>query len=287
MDPKLPPPPVGANTERWLEGVQLKALHTGSSTAASEDGPPSFDSLNTPTDDGSPKEMVIREDNMKFPQSMKMERPKPESRRDGSQRQLDIPRDMPTDERRKSGSQRAPSPALNLIPSDEKDHYYLNTDGSSSEDSETDTSSRRSVSPSYGQIITTKNLMAMSQALTIRSTSPSSFRSQNSFDDGTPRSLGSRPQRQLEYGTSPSQPGAIPIPSNERTSSERLSSGPIPPPRPLAPDSQGNQIPPDAKWTKISRRLVSPEVLDQDHRRYEAYVHFLPHHYPKIQSTHY
>jgi hypothetical protein len=42
----------------------------------------------------------------------------------------------------------------------------------------------------------------------------------------------------------------------------------------LAPDSQGNPIPLDAKWTKISRTLVSPEVLDQDKRRYEAYVLF-------------
>jgi hypothetical protein len=267
VDPQLPPPPVGAVTERWLDGVQLKPLQTGSSIAASEDGPPSFDSLNTPTSDGSAKEMVIREDNMKFPQSMKKERPKPESRRDGSQRQLDIPRDMPIDERRKSGSQRAPSPSQKLVPLDKKDEYYLNTDGSSDEDSETDTSSHRSVSPSYGQIITTKNLMAMSQALTIRSTSPSSFRSHGSFDG----SMGNRPPRQLEYGTSPSQPGAIPIPTaNERTSSDRLNTGSLPTPRPLAPDSQGNEIPPDAKWTKINRRLVSPEVLDQDHRRYEA-----------------
>jgi hypothetical protein len=38
----------------------------------------------------------------------------------------------------------------------------------------------------------------------------------------------------------------------------------------LAPDEFGNRIPEDAKWTKISRRLVSPEVLEQDHRRYEA-----------------
>jgi hypothetical protein len=38
----------------------------------------------------------------------------------------------------------------------------------------------------------------------------------------------------------------------------------------LAPDEKGNEIPPDAKWTKINRRLVSPEVLNQDGRRYEA-----------------
>jgi hypothetical protein len=271
-DPQLPPPPIGANTERWLQNVQLPSLSTGSTTVASEDSPPSFDSLNTPTDDGSAKEMVIREDNMKFPQSMKMQRRKPESRRDGSQRQLGIPHDRPFGDRKKSESNRALSPVPKLITSDEKDPYYLNTDGSSDEDSETDNSSRRSVSPSYGQIITTKNLMAMSQALTLRSQSPTNARSPGSYiDDGISRSMANLPKTQLEYGTSPSQLGAIPIPvQNGKTSSDRLGTSPLPNPLQLAPDSQGNEIPPDAKWTKINRRLISPEVLDQDRRRYEA-----------------
>lgn len=38
----------------------------------------------------------------------------------------------------------------------------------------------------------------------------------------------------------------------------------------LAPDSQGQPIPKDAKWTKIKRSLVSPEVLRQDDKRFEA-----------------
>ncbi|KIH87791.1 hypothetical protein SPBR_04772 [Sporothrix brasiliensis 5110] len=38
----------------------------------------------------------------------------------------------------------------------------------------------------------------------------------------------------------------------------------------LAPDSKGNCIPPDAIWTRISRRLVSPEVLEKAGVRYEA-----------------
>ena len=69
----------GVNPESWLENV-----HKGSSTGA----PPSFDSLNTATDDSGAKEMVIREDNMKFPQSMKLERPQPETRRDLGSLQL-------------------------------------------------------------------------------------------------------------------------------------------------------------------------------------------------------
>ncbi|KAH7416641.1 hypothetical protein BKA64DRAFT_636042 [Cadophora sp. MPI-SDFR-AT-0126] len=43
----------------------------------------------------------------------------------------------------------------------------------------------------------------------------------------------------------------------------------------LAPDEFGNRIPEDAKWTKINRRLVSPEVLEQDHKRYEARPDFV------------
>ena len=86
IDPKVPPPPVGQNTERWLESVQNAP---SAPSVSSEDVQPSLDSLNTGTDDSGAKEMVFREDNMKFPQSMKMERPKPETRRDGiSQRQL-------------------------------------------------------------------------------------------------------------------------------------------------------------------------------------------------------
>jgi hypothetical protein len=38
----------------------------------------------------------------------------------------------------------------------------------------------------------------------------------------------------------------------------------------IAPDAHGNEIPLDAKWTKINRPLVSPQVLDEDRRRYEA-----------------
>ena len=85
-DPKLPNPPVGANTERWLESVKNAA---SASSVPSDEVPPCFDSLNTATDESRAKEMVVREENIKFPRSMKLERPKPETRRDGiSQRQL-------------------------------------------------------------------------------------------------------------------------------------------------------------------------------------------------------
>lgn len=77
--PQIPSP--GINPEYWLETVQ---------SPSSEDAPPSFESLNTATDDSGSKEMVAREDNMKFPQSMKLERLKPETRDSDLQRQLQV-----------------------------------------------------------------------------------------------------------------------------------------------------------------------------------------------------
>lgn len=43
----------------------------------------------------------------------------------------------------------------------------------------------------------------------------------------------------------------------------------------LKPDRYGNEIPIDATWTKISRRLVSPVVLDRAGVRYEARPDFV------------
>ena len=213
---------------------------------------------------------------MKFPQSMKSERPKPETRKDGAlQKQLEIPVSDSAKERRSNGFQRqvSPIPKSKLHTSDEKNEYYINTDGSSDEDSESDTESiKRAEFPSGGQIIKTSELIAQSQALTILPPgSPTSFKSnQSSFidDDHVPRSMAYRPKKQPEYGTSPSFSGAIKIPN----ANDRLGTSPRAESIRLAPDSQGNEILADAKWTKINRRLVSPEVLDQDRRRYEAYV---------------
>ena len=157
-----------------------------------------------------------------------------------------------------------------LIKSNEKQDYYLNTDGSSDEESESDEWAKRSKFPSAGQIINTSDLIAQSQALMIRPSEPQvSFKSsQGSFidDEAVPRSMAYRPKKQPELGSSLSRSAAISIPNpNDRLGTSARSE----PPR-LAPDAQGNEIPPEAKWTKIARRLVSPEVLDQDRMRYEA-----------------
>ncbi|KAI0976443.1 hypothetical protein F4678DRAFT_225736 [Xylaria arbuscula] len=43
----------------------------------------------------------------------------------------------------------------------------------------------------------------------------------------------------------------------------------------LGPDTQGREISPDAKWTRIRRSLVSPEVLAREGLRYEARPEFV------------
>lgn len=158
---------------------------------------------------------------------------------------------------------------------DEKDFHYLNTDSSSDEESGRE-SRRRSEALQLVKVINTTELIAYSQALQLHPHSPSSFRSTQGYFDEDSRSLPFQPKKQLEFSTSPVQPGAIPIPQeNPRTSNSSFGTSPRPNPTRLAPDSHGNEIPPDAKWTKINRRLVSPEVLDQDHRRYEARPEFV------------
>ena len=160
-----------------------------------------------------------------------------------------------------------------LAASDDKEIQYLNTSGSSDDNSETGRSSKRSKTLSKGAIIRTSDLLALSQALQVRpSGSPQSFRSQSSVGEDDARlSIAYRPKEQIGFGSSPVRTGAIPIPStNPRTSAKRFGTSPRSDSLRLAPDSYGNEIPSDAKWTKIARRLVSPEVLDQDRRRYEA-----------------
>lgn len=262
FDPRIPDhKPDGINPERWLESVH---------TVPSVDGPPSIRSQNTTSDDSTLKEMVQREDNMKFPPSMKFERPKTDSRETESQRQLGIP--TPVGNRRQSnGSQRSLSPVPKLITTDEKNIVLHRT---TDDDSDHNDATNRSKALSNGQVIRTTDLVLATQALTLRPPeSPGhSFRSQASF--GEEDGLRTRPFRQVEFGSSPIRAGVVqesgpslPMPSTDNNGT----ASPLETIK-LAPDEHGNEIPPDAKWTRINRRLVSPEVLDQDHRRYEAYV---------------
>lgn len=176
--------------------------------------------------------------------------------------------------------QRRPAPVPRLtttsVQKDENDVVYFNSSGS---DSDTDSEASRSFEqPEIGLVVRTMDLLDPREALSLQPSSPSSFRSyRGSFGEGDAvHSMSRRPWKSMEHGTSPSRPGAIPIlgpvSPNLRTSMEGLATSPrmlhtFPK---LAPDAFGNEIPADAKWTKIDRNLVSPEVLNRDGRRYEA-----------------
>lgn len=78
--------------------------------------------------------------------------------------------------------------------------------------------------------------------------------------------------------TNPSGTAPITVPSSALPSATGF-----PPPPPgvaarrcrLAPDSKGAEIPLEAKWTRIKRALVSPEVLERAGFRYEARPEFV------------
>jgi hypothetical protein len=241
-----------SGAERWLDLVKANK---------GENRPPSFSSLDLTTEDVSAKAKTTREDNMKFPQSMKVDLKK------------SGPISSSSRQRRTSDHSHRPQ-VPRLVTSNEDDEkavQYFNTDNPSSSDSDHHSQKRSNNLLQLGEVIKTTELIDYSQALQLHPHSPSSFRSTQSYFDNEPtsRTLPYQPKKQLKYSTSPLQPGAIPIPipqPNPRTSSTPQRT----PTFRLAPDEHGNEIPPDAKWTKINRRLVSPEVLDQDHLRYEA-----------------
>ena len=79
-EPLASPTPLtseGINPGRWAQSVD-----------SSENVPPSFSSLNLSTHDGGAKELLRQEENMKFPASMKLERPQPETKKDSDFQKL-------------------------------------------------------------------------------------------------------------------------------------------------------------------------------------------------------
>ncbi|KAI9647098.1 hypothetical protein NHQ30_005100 [Ciborinia camelliae] len=144
-----------------------------------------------------------------------------------------------------------------------------------------DTSSiDRTRSPYNSSIIQTSDLLVLPfflPAATPQLLPPPNPSTYHSHSEET-RSMALRPKRSSDQGSSPRTSGVrFDLPG--RQSSPKIST-PVTgtSPRPdsaspitrLAPDSYGNEIPADAKWTKVKRSLISPEVLDQDGRRYEA-----------------
>lgn len=124
----------------------------------------------------------------------------------------------------------------------------------------------REIRPSSSQEDYDTNYMPSSSPIELKSSAQSN-------DERVPRSMAYKPRTLApepspygispsQYGTSPSQYGTSPQSNRSPCDSRRSSI--------LAPDSQGNPIPLDAKWTRIRRGLISLEVLDRDKRRYEA-----------------
>jgi len=254
-EPIITPQPAASEAKRKLEATTTAPPVK---TAPPENAPPSFESQHLPTDDSGSKEMLAREENMKFPTSMKLERRKPESRSESI-----TPVPLPTSDH---------DQLLIGLRAPQEKPYYINTDGSSDEDENSDEFLERPKSPTNGELINTAELIALSTALVARpSAAPGSYNPPSSINENVMRSMAHRPKR-IEHGSMSSQPIPIhaPLPLPNTQFNGRLGTSPRPDPSYLAPDEKGNPIPSDAKWTKINRRLVSLEVLNQDGKRYEA-----------------
>ncbi|PQE09949.1 nipped-B B protein [Rutstroemia sp. NJR-2017a BVV2] len=256
LDEATPDPqalsPESADTERWIDSTRT----------APSDQPPLFNSLKTGRDEDGAKEMINREDNMKFPISMKMEKG------------LDVMDPYAERELQHTRKQPFPRPILKVSTPDFHETKQQKENSGSSSDS----SIRRAKSPANSSIIQTSDLLpSNSVPQLLPPPSPSAYHSQP--EDAT-RSIPLRPKRSSDRKTISPRTSSIQIPgrhSSPQIGSIDISTSPRPEsalPR-LAPDSYGNEIPPDAKWTKIKRSLVSPEVLDQDGRRYEARPEFV------------
>lgn len=301
-------PVLSVNTQEWLEQVQ---------SPASASGPPSF---NTNSSDSSMKELRVEEENSKFLQSMKNERPKPESITTGWKEgigdtkappvqplppQVPIlyappvqPPPVPALQSSGSSSSRngynyaiAASPPTSVqLRSPIQEPEICTTESILADDSANESRMRMLEAPrADGRLRRQSDHNDRDQGYSPQG-SPSSSRSASSFTDGSVMAYRPRPQ-QLPvpaqegslYSVSPRDSGALPIPVRPASHPPTDRYGHSPRnvttsiPAGLAPDSQGREIPRDAKWTKIRRGLVSTEILEEDRLRYEAYApHFSP-----------
>jgi hypothetical protein len=267
-----PNSPESIQTERWLETVGPPSTRA----SRTELVPPSFDSLHIHEEDTGAKVRVVSEDNMKFPQSIKSQRAK--TGHDGKQAYvfhltlwtwLTLFSNVPQKDE-----------AL--------EHDYIDVPSSPSPRSvtSTDTPLALQLAVSPAALISTTDLIRYGDnrassgwrpgssydgSDNVYSPSSSPIESRGlaiPADDRVPRSMAAGPRTSLapetqHYGSSPSQYGTSPRSQSSMYGTSPRNSG-------LAPDSQGREIPLDAKWTRIRRSLISPEVLKQDKRRYEA-----------------
>ncbi|EDN91421.1 hypothetical protein SS1G_00824 [Sclerotinia sclerotiorum 1980 UF-70] len=252
------PSPVSPHPERWINLTRSESSHAQ---------PVSFNSIGN--DDRGTREMKQREENVKLPTSIKLERLKPEPHLDSwfegqSERQ-------PTSIRRQLSPRLTHRTSAAQLT---KPEWQLDTCGS-----ESDTSSiHRHQTKSPPNIIQTSDLSLSPVLATpqlLPPPSPSTHHSQSHPNEAT-RSMAPRPNRSSDRATSKrtrrvrfdlseSQPSPkMNTPVNE-TSPRHDSTTPV---ATLGSDSYGNEISPGVIWTKVKRYFISPEVLNQDGRRY-------------------
>lgn len=248
--------PVSPHTECWIDSTR---------SGSSRGQPPSFDSINMGSNENGAKEMIQREDSMKYPTSIKLERFKPESGFDSySERHATTTRQI------------SPPPTPKISTTDFTEPDCQDTSGSRSA---SDTSSiHRTSSPSNSSIIQTSDLLLLPFPATPQLLPSPSLLNKHPQSDEARRSMAHRPKSSSDQGLSPRTSGVrFDLPNLQP--SPRIGT-PVTEASPrsestvhlkrIAPDSQGKDIPADAKWTKVKRSLISPGVLNQDGRRYEA-----------------
>ncbi|KAF4635357.1 hypothetical protein G7Y89_g2745 [Cudoniella acicularis] len=253
----------------------VRANH-GESGQPKSSGNPQFyvDNLKTTTNPLGVKEMMFREDDMKFPLSMKVGRMRPETPRNlAACQKCEVTVPPPIQSKINARNNSSQTPTLKLP--DRENQQFLNASGSSDSDSDTSQQPKISRSPSAGQIIRTSDLLASTQAVQLLPQgSPRSFDSHRSAYESEGRSS---VEKVTEYQGSGSslRSNAIPIhTTNWRSWNDQSGTSPRPS-EGLAPDSYGNEIASDANWTKISRHIVTPEVFKQDGRSRPEFVAIL------------
>jgi hypothetical protein len=146
------------NAERWIESIH---------SAASDDAPPSFSSLGTGTDDSGAKEMVICEDNVKFPQSMKFDLRRLEMSRDSSMLPKQPEASTSTTEPPVRGNDQTGAVVIpiasQLAPSDEKEVVDNNADNSSCGETDSDHED-----PAQSAIIRTSDILSLNGTLRLQ-----------------------------------------------------------------------------------------------------------------------
>ncbi|TGO24580.1 hypothetical protein BPAE_0099g00160 [Botrytis paeoniae] len=299
--------PKTPHKERW-DSTHSDSSHT-------QAAPASFDNtnINLGRNDPGAKEMIQREDNIKFPPAMKFQRPKPESLVDS----YPYPgQNIPSAPHR----QLSPplTPKISTTDLDISESQCGKDISGSKLNSEDNTSSMRQTISRYPvnsnhnntSIIQTSDLLLLpcfttSNPQLLPPSSPGSWNSSsysNSYLNEPPNEhIQSQPQLNKmtlrpKHSSDPVQKSSprtsgvrFDLPdANQSSKTHTPSSGniprdstiPIPIPTSIlkskiAPDSSGHEIPQGAKWTKVKRSLISPEVLMKDGRRFEARPEFV------------